>query len=612
MAGQTKGYARTGAGQIHFRSVDGPGIPLVLLHRTPVSSSSFDAMLDYLDGRNAAVALDTPGFGQSFRPDGSPSTEEYGRWLLEALDALGIGRLHLAAHHTGTHFAAEMARLAPERAQSLTLSGVLYAPEEDRAKMRADIGNAAPIASDGSHVSNCWDLMKSLFLDYDGPLVHAETLGALTAMEARDQAFDAIFAQDFGAVFREVRCPVQIVQAADDPLTLGGMLTRFREDFPAVSFYPTGPAFLATPERQAGQFARALLDFIQPPYATDKTMANKRYTLKQGDTGYDLVRADAQVPSPAHGEVVVRVHAVSINRRDVSIRDLSYPVNGADNFTPLSDAAGEIVALGAGVERWQVGDRVASTFCQNWADGRLTLPAAVSSLGGGGPGVFADYVVLSASGITRIPEGWSWEEAAALPCAGVTAWRALMTLGKLEKDDWVLIIGTGGVALFALQIAVAAGAKAIVLSSSDEKIETVKAMGAHSGVNYVTTPEWADAVRAITGGAGVNQVVELGGSGTIGKSIASLGLDGHLALIGALDGFGGDIPAMPMIFAALRVSAVLVGSRADQEALVAFMEDNSLRPVIDRVFPFEEAEAAYTRTASGAFGKVIVSLNDAA
>ncbi|PNU06884.1 hypothetical protein A8V01_00165 [Novosphingobium guangzhouense] len=341
-------------------------------------------------------------------------------------------------------------------------------------------------------------------------------------------------------------------------------------------------------------------------------MENKRYTLKQGTNGYDLARADAPPPAPAQGEVLVRVHAVSINRRDVSVRDLSYPVNGADNFTPLSDAAGEIVAIGAGVEGWRVGDRVASTFCQNWAGGRLTLPAAVSALGGGGPGVFAQYVVLSADGITRIPEGWSWEEAASLPCAGVTAWRALMTLGKLEKDDWVLIIGTGGVALFALQIAVAAGAKAIVLSSSDAKIEAVKAMGAHSGVNYANTPDWADTVRGITGGAGVNHVVELGGSGTLGKSVASLGLDGHLALIGALDGFGGDIPAMPMIFAALRVSAIMVGSRADQEALIAFMEDKALRPVIDRVFPFEQAEDAYARTASGAFGKVIVTLNGAA
>lgn len=612
MAGHSKSYASIGAGQIHFRAVAGPGIPLVLLHRTPVSSASFDTVLDFLDGRRGAVALDTPGFGQSFRPIGSPSTEEYALWLIEALDALKLHDFHLAAHHTGTHFAVEMARLAPDRVRSLTLSGVLYAPEEERVKLRADIGYAGAIAKDGAHVADTWKLMKSLFLDYDGPLVHAETLGALTSMDARDQAFDAIFKQDFRAVFEQVRCPVQIVQASDDPLTLGGMLTRFREDFPATPIRLTGPAFLATPERQAGQFARAIQTFIQQIDGTEQTMANRRYTLKRGETGYDLVRSDTEIPAPAQGEVVVRVGAVSVNRRDLGICDFSYPVNGADNFTPLSDAAGEIVAVGAGVDGWSVGDRVASTFCQNWTRGRLTLPAVMSALGSGGPGVLAEHIVLSAEGITGIPDNWSWQEAACIPCAGVTAWRALMTLGHLQADDWVLIIGTGGVALFAVQIAVAAGAKVIVLSSSDDKIETVKAMGANAGVNYKTTPEWSEAVRAITGGMGVNHVVELGGSGTLSRSIASLGLDGHLAMIGALDGFGGDIPGMPMIFSALRVSAVMVGSRADQEALVAFMQDKGLRPIIDSVFAFDDADAAYARTEEGAFGKVIVSLENPA
>lgn len=605
----TKGYASTSAGQIHYRKVDGPGTPLILLHRTPVSSASFGPMLAFLAGKRAAVAFDTPGFGGSFRPLGQPSTVDYARWLLEAVDALGIERFHLAAHHTGTHFAAEMARMAPDRVQSLTLSGVLYAPPEERLTMRADIGNALPITPDGAHVADAWRLMKSLFLAYDGPLVHAETLGVLVSMAARDQAFDAIFAQDFGAVMRDVTCPVQVVQAGEDPLTLGGYLTRFRADFPAIPVHATGPAFLATPERQPGQFARAILTFIQPIEAETALMTNRRYTLAQSAHGYDLVRSDAAIPQPAQGEVVVRVHAVSLNRRDLSIRDLSYPVNGADHFMPLSDAAGEIVAIGEDVEGWAIGDRVGSTFCQHWAGGRLTLPAAFSALGSGGPGVFADYAVLSAEGITRLPDGWSWEEGASIACAGVTAWRALMTLGQMQRDDWVLIIGTGGVALFALQIAVAAGARAIVLSSSDDKIAQVKAMGAVAGVNYVETPEWAEAVRKITGGAGVNQVVELGGSGTLAKSIASMGLDGHLALIGALDGFGGDIPAMPMIFAALRVSALMVGSRADHEAVLAFMHDKGLRPIIDSSFSFDDAEQAYARTGKGAFGKVVITMD---
>jgi NADPH:quinone reductase-like Zn-dependent oxidoreductase/pimeloyl-ACP methyl ester carboxylesterase len=605
-----KGYANIDAGQVHFRKVEGPGTPVILLHRTPVSSASFDRMLDFLVGKRAAFALDTPGFGNSFRPSGKPGTQDYGRWFLEAITALGISEFHLAAHHTGTHFAVEMARLAPSRVRSLTLSGVLYASQADRRKSRADIGNAPPITPDGAHVSGCWTLMKSLFLDYDGALVHAETLGGLMAMEARDQAFDAIFEQDFGAVLRDVTCPIQVVQASDDPLTLAGMLTRLREDFPAIPVHLTGPAFLATPERQPGQFARHLLAFITQTEAETHSMENRRYTLVKATSGYDLVRADAAIPQPAMGEVVVRVHAVSLNRRDLGIRDLSYPVNGADHFVPLSDAAGEIVAVGDGVDNWQVGDRVASCFFQNWAGGRLTLPAVLSSLGAGGPGVFAGYVALPADGIVRLPDGWDWTEGATLGCAGVTAWRALMTLGKLQKDDWVLIIGTGGVALFALQIAVAAGARAIVLSSSDDKIAQVKAMGAIAGVNYAENPDWVEAVRAITGGAGVNHVVELGGSGTLSKSIASLGLDGHLAMIGALDGFGGDIPALPMIFAALRVSAVMVGSRADHQDLTAFMAQKGLRPVIDSVFATDQVEQAYHRAGQGAFGKVVIKLAD--
>ncbi|MDE1145210.1 MAG: alpha/beta fold hydrolase [Azospirillaceae bacterium] len=607
------GYADTAAGQIHYRRVDGPhgDAPIVLLHRTPVSSASFAKLLDFLSERHAAIALDSPGFGQSFQPSGRPTAPEYGRWLLDALDALGIDQCHLVGHHTGTHFAAEMAAAAPGRVLSLTLSGVLYAPAEDRAKMRRDIGDAPPIDRAGRHMADTWSLMKSLYPDYDGDLVHAETLGALVAMAGRDQAFDAIFTQDFGDVFRRVVCPVQVVQAADDPLTLGGMLDRFRRDFPQVPVRQIGPAFLATPERQSGQMGRALLDFIHTDRDTT-TMTNRAYELALGAGGYDLKRADRAVPTPGAGEVLMRVHTVSVNRRDVSIRDLSYPVNGANHFAPLTDAAGEVVAVGPGVTAWKAGDRVVSTFFQHWADGRVSLPAVMSAMGAGGPGVFADQVILAENGLTRAPEGWSWEEAATLPCAGVTAWRALQTLGQVQEDDWVLIIGTGGVALFAVQIAAAAGAKPIVLSSSDDKIARAKALGAVAGVNYAQTPEWVDAVKAITGGIGVQHVVELGGAGTLPKSLACLGLGGHLAIIGALDGFGGEISALPMVFAGLRASAVLVGNRADQQALSQFMADKGIRPVIDSVFGFDEAEKAYARANAGAFGKVVIRLDGAA
>lgn len=609
-----KFYADCSGGQIHGRRSQGAGPPIVLLHRTPVSSAGYEPLLRLLEKQaQPAIALDTPGFGSSFLPSGNPSAADYGRWLLEALNGLGVEQFHLAAHHTGTHFAVEMAAAASTRVQTLTLSGIILAPAQERVRMHAEIGCAPVPDLQGDYIQRTFDLMRSLFLDPDPALVHAETLGALTAGRGRDLAFDAIFAQDFAAVLENVllttRTRVQIVQAADDPLTLNGMLGRFRERFAQVPVTLTGPAFLATPERQPGAFARAILDFIKPHQASkDPSMIQRRYELHRSAAGYALHRTDVEKPVPGPDEVLVRVHAVSLNRRDLGVRDLSYPVNGADRFVPLSDAAGIVAAVGDNVTQWRVGDRVTSTFFQNFPSGRLNLPAAMSSLGAGGPGVFADYIILAQSGLVATPKDWSHAEAACIPCAGVTAWSALKTLGQLQSGDDVLVIGTGGVALFAIQIAAASGARVIVLSSSDEKIERAKALGASMGVNYRTQPQWSEEVRRLTKGAGVQHVVELGGAGTLAKSVASLGLNGHLALIGALDGFGGELNTMPLIFSALRLSAVMVGSRADQMAVTEFMSKRGLKPVIDSTYSFDAAEAAYARAGAGAFGKVVVTL----
>ncbi|MET0375456.1 MAG: NAD(P)-dependent alcohol dehydrogenase, partial [Rhizorhabdus sp.] len=275
---------------------------------------------------------------------------------------------------------------------------------------------------------------------------------------------------------------------------------------------------------------------------------------------------------------------------------------------PGSDAAGEILAVGEGVTQWKAGDRVASTFFQNWQGGRLTVPGVVSSLGAGGPGVLADQIVLSQNGVVRIPDDWSYVEGASTTCAGVTAWTALKTLGQLQADDWVLIIGTGGVALFALQIAVASGAKVVVLSSSDEKLEQAKALGAQVGINYRAIPDWSAAVKEATGHAGVQHALELGGAGTMERTLASMAIGGHVAMIGALDGFGAQISGMAMTMAALRVSAVVVGPRESHQALIDFMVEHRLRPVIDSTFAFEKAEDAYVRSGQGAFGKVVIAL----
>jgi len=606
-----KFYLNTPHGQIHGRGVDGLGTPIILLHRTPVCSSSFNKVLEVFAGKRRVIALDTPGFGQSFKPEGHPSCEDYARWLLAAVDALDIETFHLAAHHTGTHFAIEMAAMAPDRVRSLMLSGVLYESVEKRKEMREDIGLAPDIEKDGSHVQETWDLMKSLFLDYDAGLVQAETIGALSSPEGRNQAFDAIFSQNLSKVFRTVQCPVLVAQAADDPLSLTGMLTAFKKDFPHIHVQALGPAFLAAPERQPAQFCRAMLQAvssIEPNpqnLLESNSMKNRIYHYVRSETGYDLEHKESTAPEPGPGEVLVKIKAVSLNKRDASIRDLSYPATG-DEFIPLSDGAGDIIAIGEGVEQWQVGDKVMSAFFQNWFDGRATLPAVMSALGAGGPGVLGKYVLLSENGVIAMPEGWSYEDAACLPCSATTAWSGLMTLGQLQKDDTVVIIGTGGVAMFAIQIAAAAGAKPFVLSSSDEKLEKVKALGAVEGINYRETPKWSEKVRNLTNGAGVNHVMELGGAGTMEQSVASLGLNGHLAIIGALDGFGGEIQVTPLIFSAAKASAVMVGSQADHRAVVDFMDTHKIRPVIDSVYAFEDADKAFARMDEGAFGKIVI------
>lgn len=603
-----KGYADLEHGQIHYHRVDGPGPPIVLLHRTPASSSSFLAMLNILRGRRAAIAFDTPGFGESFRPAGMPATIDYARWFLAAIDVLEIEDFHLCGHHTGTHFAAEMALLAPERVKSLLLNGVLVMDQENRAKMRADIGLAKRVDPEGTYLANLWQTMFKLFPNYDGELVHAELVGALRAIDGRDQAFAAICEQDFEAVLAQVQCPIAIVQASDDPLN--PMLNRVRGRYPAISIRSLGPAYIAAPECQAQAYADAAIAFASKHEMKKENpaMTERRFKLVRGAGGYDLEQTVSERPAPGPGEVLVRMRAVSLNRRDISIRDLSYPVFDADHFTPLSDGAGEVVEVGESVSGLAVGDRVCSTFFQNWESGRPTFAAAMSALGGGGQGVFADYVLLSEHGVARVPDNWSYEEGACLACAGVTAWSALMRLGQMQAGDWVLIIGTGGVAIFALQIAVAAGARVVILSSSDEKLDRAKQMGAEVAINYRATPDWVEAVKKATDG-GVHHAVELGGNGTLAKSVGSLTVGGHLALIGALDGFGGELAASNLIVSALKVSAVLVGPRSDHLALAQFLSEHDIRPVIDSAFDANEAEAAYARATEGAFGKVVIRMN---
>jgi NADPH:quinone reductase-like Zn-dependent oxidoreductase len=287
-----------------------------------------------------------------------------------------------------------------------------------------------------------------------------------------------------------------------------------------------------------------------------------------------------------------------------------YPVGPRDSLVPLSDGAGEVVAIGPGVTRLRIGERVAGIFFQRWLSGRPSPDFQASALGGQVDGMLTQYITLNEAGLVALPSSLSYEQGATLPCAGVTAWNGLFTRGHLQRGDTVLLEGTGGVSSFGLLFAVAAGAKAIITSSHDEKLGRAKELGATGLVNYKKTPEWETEVRALTGGLGVNQVLEVGGKDSLPRALKSLAVGGHVALIGGLGGFGGDIPVMALLQTGSTASGIYVGSRADFEAMNAFIEKHRIKPVVDRVVPFSDAKAAYQLMESDEFfGKIVISMD---
>jgi NADPH:quinone reductase-like Zn-dependent oxidoreductase len=334
----------------------------------------------------------------------------------------------------------------------------------------------------------------------------------------------------------------------------------------------------------------------------------RRYELERADKGYRLALRRAEVPAPKANEVVVRISAVSLNHRDLYILQGTYGGDSAGRV-PVSDGAGEIVALGPGAKRFKVGDRVATTFFEGWVDGPPTPAAVARARGGEAPGVLAEKIVTHEDGLVRIPDHLSFEEAATLPCAGVTAWNGLFKQGGLQRNQFVLLEGTGGVSIFGLQFAAAAGAKPIITSSSDAKLDRARMLGAVATINYRTHPEWQEQVRAATQGAGVSHVLEIGGKDTLPKALATLGLGGHVALIGGLTGFEGHVDVGAITGRLGSLTSVYVGSREDFESMNAFIARHKLKPVIDRVFAFEDAPAAFEYLESGShFGKVVISL----
>lgn len=328
----------------------------------------------------------------------------------------------------------------------------------------------------------------------------------------------------------------------------------------------------------------------------------------QSKEGLDaLTLTERPEPQPGAGQILIKMRAASLNYRDLLTVKGAYSSKQKLPLVPLSDGVGEVVAVGDGVTRVKTGDRVASIFMQQWLDGEFSAEKAKSALGGAIDGVLAEYVTLHQDGVVHVPEHLSDEEAATLPCAAVTAWHALIAEGNLKAGDTLLLLGTGGVSIFALQFAKLVDARAIATSSSDEKLERALSLGASDGINYKTTPDWDEQVWELTGRVGVDHIVEVGGAGTLNKSLRAIRMGGRISLIGVLTGKSGEISTVSILQKNIRVQGIYVGSRAMFEAMNRAITLHQLKPIVDRVFPFTEAREALAYMESGAhFGKIAI------
>jgi NADPH:quinone reductase-like Zn-dependent oxidoreductase len=314
-------------------------------------------------------------------------------------------------------------------------------------------------------------------------------------------------------------------------------------------------------------------------------------------------------PKPGPGQVLIDVHAVSLNYRDLMTVKGLYNPRLQPNRTPCSDGAGTISAIGEGVTRFAVGDRVAGSFFQNWRDGEPSVDKFKGALGGDIDGTLTQQIVLDESGVVRIPSHLSFEEAATLPCAGVTAWNAVVRATATRPGDTVLIQGTGGVSIFALQFAKALGARVLGTSSSTEKLKHASSLGLDAGTNYRDSPDWSKWAVAQTAGRGVDLTVEVGGAGTFQQSMAATRVGGTIAQIGVLGGREKDLQITPMLHKMLRIHGVYVGSREHFEEMNRALEQLRLHPVVDRVFSYGEAREAFeAMEAASHLGKIVISV----
>jgi NADPH:quinone reductase-like Zn-dependent oxidoreductase len=333
----------------------------------------------------------------------------------------------------------------------------------------------------------------------------------------------------------------------------------------------------------------------------------KHVIYKTTPEGSRLVVIDTPVPKPKRGQVLVRMHAISLNRGEVE--NLAATRGDRMGMIAASDGAGEIVALGLDAREFKVGQRVTSMYWRDWNAGPAKPENLKDSLGSSMNGVFGEYVVVDQSALVPIPDGMSFVDASTLPTAALTAWSAVITEGRAGPDKTVLVQGTGGVSTFALQIAHAAGAKVIVTSSSDDKLARAKELGADILINYKTTPQWGAKVLELTDKHGADVIVEVGGKGTIEQSAECLADLGTIAVIGGVTGYGGEFPAVTLVAKTARAVGIAVGSRAELRNLEAFMQKHQIKPVVDKVYPLAQLEAALTQLRTGQFvGKIVVTL----
>ena len=321
----------------------------------------------------------------------------------------------------------------------------------------------------------------------------------------------------------------------------------------------------------------------------------------------NLAVEEQPIPKPGPGEIQIRMSAVSINFRDLLMVQGFYNPRQPLPLIPGSDGAGVITEVGEAVTQFKVGDRVAPIFAQSWQSGEPDKNKLASTLGGPIQGTLAEYRVLPETGVVPVPAHLSDPEASTLTCAALTAWSSLVTYGAVTAGDTILLQGTGGVSIFALQFAKLLGCRVIITSSSDEKLEKTKTLGAEHTINYKKIPQWSREIKTLTNGQGVDHIIEVGGANTLSESLKSIRIGGTISMIGVLSGTAAKLSVLPLLMKQIRIQGILVGHREGFMAMNRAIDANKLKPVVDRTFPVEQAAEAFGYMASGKhFGKICI------